>query len=244
MGFKIFPGTDITAEPIYGEDYSWAIPYLSALDYAFSANYPHPMQEIYLNPKYIYSLPENIGGLAFPSLYPYLPQFGKEYLFKPGTYTYMLYAVVGGITYEATVEYKLSYKNDYNNMFPPPVPCECEDYCNDLCDCDGGPCDCDCPPEPCECEDYCLGNCTCDGGPCACDCIGIKDPRALQTEKIKQIQTNVYRVMDEVKDKNITVFDIRGSRVVSKSNEVNIGNLSKGMYFLQVENTVKKVIKE
>ena len=117
IGYKIFHGTDITAEPVLGEDLSFLIPYLGDID-SFINNYPHPATESYVNPIYIYN-PTKHEGIAFPSLYPYHPELGyKEYLFKPGTYTYMVYAVVDGVTYESTVEYVLSYKNDYNNMFP------------------------------------------------------------------------------------------------------------------------------
>ena len=74
--------------------------------------------------------------------------------------------------------------------------------------------------------------------------VGIKDPGAMRAEKIKKIQTNIYRVLDDVKNKNINVINISGQRVLNSNNEVNIGNLSTGVYFLQVEDAVKKVVKE
>ena len=74
--------------------------------------------------------------------------------------------------------------------------------------------------------------------------VGIKDPAALKADKIKKIQTNIYRVVDEVNNKNINVIDISGKNVLKSNNEVNINNLSKGVYFLQVEDAVKKVVKE
>ena len=73
---------------------------------------------------------------------------------------------------------------------------------------------------------------------------GVKDPAALKAEKIKKIYTNIYKVVDGVNNKNINVFDTTGRRVLNSNNEVNIGNLSTGVYFLQVEDAVKKVVKE
>ena len=208
MGCKIFPGTDITAEPIFGYDLSFLIPYLEFFD-DIIVDYPHPIAEAYLNPIYIYD-PTKGEGFAFPSLYPYNPVLGDEYLFKPGTYTYMFYAVVDGITYEDVVEYELSYKDDYNNMFPPPV-------------------------EPCECEDYCAGNCNCDGGDCDCDCsgIGIKDPAAkaglikVAGSELRAEQDNVrYYIINMLGQKLTEVKDLQ------KGNPVTLDNFSRQLHFI------------